>query len=413
MLQSKGCCPVSRRNSFDIVKPSHLHLTTTSCCNLKCEHCYLEASPSNSHYSLEIINKILDESKKNKISNITLTGGELLTRPDWKDIINKAMDACDSITIISNGLLLSEQNLTWLVHRRIWKMARNFFENFKWKPFNIKLAVSLDGLKGNGLVRKDCMGNGVNSDDVLEKIKLVTQYGLETIVNTTITNSVSAKELPELYNILSNLNIDRWMIDTAFIAGRLTNSSVCDKNFTFGNDLKKSYRYIIGQYLEDYKCRNTKWDLSISNVFQSKYLMRGFDHIDTVKCHPCKDLGNIVVDDGNLLRFCFALRTLEIGRLENGETFENLVNSNKDLESFLQGTIENLPCKDCRYAKVFHGGCRANSYSYRGKIWDIDPICCMLAPFVEDEIVSLLPLKLQEQFRLALQPGSRGMIKNK
>ena len=54
----------------------------------------------------------------------------------------------------------------------------------------------------------------------------------------------------------------------------------------------------------------------------------------------------------------------------------------------------------------FRGGCRANSCSYNGKIWDYDPICCTLAPFFEDEIIPLLPENLQNTFFQFLQPGT-------
>ena len=40
-------------------------------------------------------------------------------------------------------------------------------------------------------------------------------------------------------------------------------------------------------------------------------------------------------------------------------------------------------------------------------MWDADPVCCSLAPFVEDEIVPLLPARLQESFRASLQGGPR------
>lgn len=77
-----------------------------------------------------------------------------------------------------------------------------------------------------------------------------------------------------------------------------------------------------------------------------------------------------------------------------------------DFKDFLSKSISDLPCKDCRYGKLFHGGCRANSLSYLAKMWDIDPICCALSPFVEDEIVPLLPPKLQQSFR-ACPKGAR------
>ncbi|WP_238582067.1 hypothetical protein, partial [Pseudomonas aeruginosa] len=102
-------------------------------------------------------------------------------------------------------------------------------------------------------------------------------------------------------------------------------------------------------------------------------------------------------------RFCPSLRNTSIGQITTEDSFSQIYSESKDFIDFLGKSISDLPCNDCRYGLLFHGGCRANSLSYAGKIWERDPICCSLSPFVEDVIVPLLPEKLKSSFYQSLQ----------
>lgn len=401
----------------DILKkyktPHRLHMETTNYCNLRCEHCYKSASSYNSHYPIDVLEIVLAEAKRSGVSKITLTGGELFTHPDWKNIVRKSLTTCDNIYILSNGLLLDNKKLQWLANKKVLATIKNIFSKLKWTPVEIGLGISLDGLVGNSLVRKDMQGNSVDAVSILKKIDLATRYGLAVTVNTTITNSTTAKELPQMYDILSQKKIDRWQIDVAFLAGRMKEGEFRDGGLMWLNDAKESFVEILKKYLNNYPRKLPKWRLEIVQVFRYDSLFGGFHPVTSLKEHPCQyNLGSIIVEDGDSLRFCPSLRTVEMGGMNKYGDFISTINASKEFKQFLHGTIENLPCKNCRYVKIFHGGCRANSYSYRGKIWDIDPICCVLAPFVEDKVVPLLPKDLQKEFLAAIQLGPRGMLED-
>lgn len=70
---------------------------------------------------------------------------------------------------------------------------------------------------------------------------------------------------------------------------------------------------------------------------------------------------------------------------------------------FLKKGINDLPCRDCRYAMLHMGGCRANSYAFNGEMWDRDPVCCTLSPFIESDIVPSFQNGYRSSTILALQ----------
>jgi radical SAM protein with 4Fe4S-binding SPASM domain len=203
-----------------------------------------------------------------------------------------------------------------------------------------------------------------------------------------------------MYDILSKINIDRWQIDNAYLAGRFVETGTNSPNWI--ETAKEGFKYIVTDYLKNYP-QVPQWRLEIVGVFRYDSLFFGFSPASSTLEHPCSyHFGSVIVERGNEVRFCPSLRTLALGRLEN-KSLTEVYEQNSDFKDFLSKTIEDLPCHECKYSRIFHGGCRANSWAYSGKIWDRDPLCCALSPFVEDEIIPLFPIELQKQFTASLE----------
>ncbi|OZI36272.1 hypothetical protein CEG14_14765 [Bordetella genomosp. 1] len=388
-------------------RPFRVHIETTNHCNLRCEHCYPESSIENPHHPRQLIDRAIAEAKKMDVNKITLTGGEILTRPDWKEIFSNALDVCDNVYFITNGLLLTKKKLEWLTRQKALRSLRNWRRSLlNNQPVEIGVAISLDGLAGNELVRKSSVGGGIPASKIIERISLAVRYGLHVTVNTTITNALSARELPEMYKIIAGLGIDRWQIDQAYLAGRLSKSPLSRVPLSWLEEAKPSYKYIVENYLKNYP-KIPPWRLEIVQVFRYDNLFYGFSPARSLTEHPCSyHFGSMIVEQGDWIRFCPSLRDEAIGSISQSGSVEAVYETPK-FKDFLSKSILNLPCKDCRYGALFHGGCRANSLAYAGSIWDADPICCSLSPFVEDEIVPLLPDSLRKEFFASLRSGLR------
>lgn len=388
-------------------RPHRLHLETTNHCNLRCEHCYPASAPENEHHDLVTILDVIDNAASAGIAKITLTGGELLTRPDWKTVIRHALRACDNVYFISNGVGLTDDVLDWLTRERVHAAAR---ASLRWpprpRPVELGVAISMDGLESNGLVRKTARGNGVKYTLLLSRIHSVVAHGLHVTVNTTLTNEQSASELPEMYRLIDDIGIDRWQIDQAYASGRFPSSDLFDPQLGWLETAKDGYEFIVREYLKNYPTLPA-WRLEIVQVFRFDSLGMGFMPATGLDEHPCSyQFGSLIVEGGNQLRFCPSLRNAAVGAVTSAD-FASVLDADDTFREFAGGSIRDLPCKDCRYSLLFHGGCRANSLSYSGKMWARDPICCSLSPFVEDRIVPLLPDHMKQSFAASVTSGTR------
>lgn len=84
-------------------------------CNLKCKHCYLSCMPTskNRFLPLDKIKNALEDSKKLKIQEIYLTGGEPLLHPDINNIIRMGLKHAN-VTIVSNGTQINDKKAKFL-----------------------------------------------------------------------------------------------------------------------------------------------------------------------------------------------------------------------------------------------------------------------------------------------------------
>lgn len=371
------------------LQPKRLHLETTQKCNFHCQHCYTSSSSNLAHHDLEQLKNIIYESYKLGAKKVTLTGGEIFTRPDWKEILIFASKYFDNIYILTNGSFLNKRVFQFLASIKVKKILQNLLY-FRSPSVTIGLGISLDGFIGHNKNRN----RDLDYNTLLKIIERATEYGLYITINTTVTNIETAQELGEMYDIISTLSIDRWQIDLPFLSGRYKNEILInDKRFL--NELFYSYKYIVGNYVKDYP-KLPLWNLEIVQVFRTSILKTGFKIIDPETDHPCAyNFGSLIVENGNELRFCPSLRNEKIGDFTNG-TLPYLTNS--EFKSFSEIVANDLKCKGCSFIKIFHGGCRANSLSYFNELLGKDPYCCILSEFVANNIIPLLPKHAEDSF---------------
>lgn len=387
--------------------PHRLHLETTKRCNLLCEHCYVSASDKYEDHDINTLKSIMLKTKEKGASRITFTGGEFLMRMDYRELIQYAVDVgYRNIYFITNGIYLTAQTLAWLAALKVRESVKSALPVMlrKKQPITIGIGISLDGIKGNELIRKYKNKRPVFPEKILRRIAMATQYGLYVTVNTTICNATTASELYSMYEILLKYNVDRWQVDMVFMSGRSAESQAVEDKDRWMPTAKKSFYKIIKHYLQNYP-HNTSMKLEIVQLFRSAILDHGFDIIKNDNHHPCDyQFGSVVVEEGATVRFCPSLRFAGDGifTLNHGELSSESYSNNINFSEFARITVANLPCKDCRYKYIAHGGCRGNSMSYSQRLYAKDPVCCALSPFIEESIIPLMSEQLQEQYRNAL-----------
>lgn len=90
----------------DIFKDHRLRFNITDYCNFACKTCLREYTHKY-HLSIDIIKKVLDETKKYGIKQVGFTGGEPALHPDFYEIVDLVTRSGMNFRLISNGSLLA------------------------------------------------------------------------------------------------------------------------------------------------------------------------------------------------------------------------------------------------------------------------------------------------------------------
>ena len=89
-------------------------------CNANCIHCGSSAGADRKDNlpldkAIDLIYQLVNENCK----SLTLIGGEYFVYPYWKELLSELSKTSLKVSIVTNGLLLSEKNLDFLMENKI------------------------------------------------------------------------------------------------------------------------------------------------------------------------------------------------------------------------------------------------------------------------------------------------------
>lgn len=251
-LEYKNTVPVAN-TPYDV----EIHLTHS--CNLKCIHCFQESKPYDKKYNELNPQKwldIFDQLEEMNTQSIRFSGGEPLYYKGFDYIINKIIGKRFAINILTNGLLINDQNIDALsspnVTLNISLDGHNaeMHEYLRGKGTFQKLIKNLKKLAANNAdVRISSTLHKKNIPYIEELVKLLIDVGIKSIGFILIEpagRAVINKELLILdYDIqLANKIIAKCMenfgdkinIQTFDL---ITNSTFDISNFIMGDETNK------------------------------------------------------------------------------------------------------------------------------------------------------------------------------
>lgn len=88
-----------------------IHIEVTSQCNERCLHCYIPPAWKNGMMDSSLFFRILEESMKMNVINVTLSGGEPLMHKDFLKFLEQCREMDLSVNVLSNLTLLTEDIL--------------------------------------------------------------------------------------------------------------------------------------------------------------------------------------------------------------------------------------------------------------------------------------------------------------
>jgi MoaA/NifB/PqqE/SkfB family radical SAM enzyme len=147
-------------------------------CNFKCKHCAIEMFKQKDGRLLTVpdVKRIADQADLMGLASICISGGEPLIFPDLKDVVDAIGPQRFVISIDTNGWLLTEEKIKWLVDIGV-----------------DRIHLSIDGLETNHTMFRGAKGSWKRCIDALEYCK---KHGLGVIINIVVTKSlISSGEL--------------------------------------------------------------------------------------------------------------------------------------------------------------------------------------------------------------------------
>jgi radical SAM protein with 4Fe4S-binding SPASM domain len=168
-------------------------------CNLRCRVCALWRikDPVDS-LSPEMVKDILGRLGERGLRKVHFSGGEVLIRPDWPQIVAVARELGLQVNITTNGTLLDKEAAKVLVDKRVHTVA------FSVDEISPKRHDAMRGVDG---AWHDCW-KGVEK---LRARKEIKGRGPVIAVNTVVTRR-NIDRLPEMYQLFIERGVERWRL---------------------------------------------------------------------------------------------------------------------------------------------------------------------------------------------------------
>lgn len=221
--------PADKKRSLRIlgkesyINPLQVTIEVTDKCNLRCKHCYLEASCNNKDYlSWNQINHLMDSLRENHVLSIELTGGELFIHPNAFEIIDKACKNFAQVAILTNGTILPENILNLLINNKD----------------KIVISVSIDSTHPD--IHDKFRGVKGSFEKTCHNVKLMTSNGLKVRISSSIFDE-NMWEIDKLANLSKELGAVAFVYNFVEDFGRGKDFNVEHGNVGANNQDYKDY----------------------------------------------------------------------------------------------------------------------------------------------------------------------------
>lgn len=323
----------------------------TKRCNLKCEHCYLDAAElegrdeTSSAQARSIIDSI---AELNKDAMLILTGGEPLLRPDLPELASYASGLGLTVVVGTNGTLLDDQSVATLVESGV-KGA----------------GISLDSVESGYHDR--FRGTTGAWERTLSGIEALKRHGVDFQVQLTVTRE-NRNDVPELIRFAHSHGARA--VNIFFL--------VCTGRGQSMTDLKPHEYEKVLEYLAD-----------AEDEFEGRIMVRArcAPHFLRVASKRNPDSAVLKGETSGCIAGTGYLRISPEGfvtacpYIPPGDSTSNLKDRslgdiwfNDPAFLTLRNPKYNGRCSECEYNDIC-GGCRARSLASSGDIMGEDPWC--------------------------------------
>lgn len=323
---------------------------------MNCPYCYNDSSSKGIFLNKDSVFDLINQCELNKISEITISGGEPFLHPNVMDFIEYANSKQIKVRIISNLSVVSFEDSV-----KILKQG-NFFQ----LTLDSTNEIENDSIRGRGCYQKIVnLLQYAKNNNLTKRILLRMNLGKNNVhrIKSFIDFSIS-------FGIKH--------ISIAFIAN-------CGRGheYDYAFNYKDSLPEMVS-IMENLKMLSNKFD----NIIDISY-----NNLEKQRSCPLFSRGDLEINprvspNGDVF-FCsyFFDESNSIGNIYKN-TINQIINS-KELENFritIQQRMNNEKCKVCAFKRMCSGGCPAVSFMNTNNILDVSTQCKMIKYFIKNEI---------------------------
>lgn len=346
-------------------------------CNLRCIHCYQNASePSSDELTPGEQLDIVDQLARAGVSLVVLSGGEPLTNPNLGTLIERIRKHKMTVSIDSNGVLLDEENV-----RSLKQLGVSSVE------------LSLDSVNPEAHDRFRGLDGAFKR--TLDAVELCSKAGIFTTVATTATALNHAKS-SDLISLARSHGAERVVFFDLIPAGRgrevrdlrlsslqllelmaLVKKECSSTDGEVFTELPQFVIYSSSKDGESISC-DTETALSLERFTVSSFfdcagrnnLYRKF--AEYLGGCPAGRLYCNIQPNGDVTPCMFMPNYPIAGNLRT-QSFDEIWNS-PAFEALRERRRLKGKCRECRFVAIC-GGCRAKAAAYEGDYLASDPTC--------------------------------------
>ncbi len=358
---------------YGITRPQRLYAPFmivwdfTSRCNLRCKHCYANASPfpAPDELTLDERLEVLRQLDEAGVSALSFSGGEPLMSPDFWVVAKKAAETGMYISIATNGTLIRPE-----VAKRLKEIGVRYVEISLDAP-DPETHDYFRGIKGAW-------------ERSVEGIKNSKNAGLEVGIATTVTK-LNYKKLPDMIRLAKELKVDRFIAFNFIPTGRGKDIVELDLSPKERYEtLELLYSELSSGQLQAFSTSPFYAVVSMKKIdkggrlapthfaelsIPEEYLSAGFALAEFLGGCGAGRIYCSIEHNGDI-QPCVFLPIVVGNVLKDG--FLNVWQNNELLNRLRDR--DHYACSQCPYRYIC-GGCRARAYAYYGDPLGPDPSC--------------------------------------
>lgn len=348
----------------------------TRACNLKCLHCYAQATEKvlEKELSTQQAKKVLDDLAQFGVPVILFSGGEPLVRPDLPELADYAVKKGMRAVISTNGTLITKEKANELK-----KIGLSY------------VGVSLDGMEevnDNFRKKKGAFKAAISG------IENCLEVGLKVGLRFTLS-SLNKDQVGPIFDLLEEMNIPRVCFYHLVYAGR--GSELISQDLSHA-ETREVVDQIIDRTKDLHDRGKPKEVLTVDNHADGPYTYmrllkegnpRSYEVLELLKMNEGNSSGRgigCISWDGSVYADQFWRHHSFGNVLERpfseiwNDLSEPLMNKLKDKKKYIQGR-----CAKCKWLDVCAGNFRVRAEAATGDLWAPDPAC-----YLTDEEIGLI-----------------------